>query len=86
MKTPEKIKEEIMDLLQSLAEESHWPVPMETIGSLIEHHVKTWQKEISDELTRLYKDWESRVDDDDTLYTLGLRRAQDVVMGNNLEE
>lgn len=81
MKTPEKIREEIMDLLLSIADEPRWPVPTESIAKLVEHHVKTWQSEISNELTRMYKDWESRVDEDDTLYTLGLRRAQDVVLG-----
>lgn len=81
MKNPEQIRDEIMDLLLSIAEPTRWPVPVESIGKLVEHHVRTWQTEISDELGRMYKDWESRVDEDDTLYTLGLRRAQDVVLG-----
>ena len=81
MKSPEQIRDEIIDLLESIADKTRWPIPLESLGKLVEHHVKTWQSEISDELTRLYKDWESRVDEDDTLYTLGLRRAQDVVLG-----
>jgi hypothetical protein len=86
MKTPRQIRDEVIDLLLSIADETKWPVPPYTIGKLVEHHVKTWQDEISAELTRLYKDWESRVDEDDTLYTLGLRRAQDVVRGEEEEE
>jgi len=34
------------------------------------------------ELTKMVKDWETEVPDDTTLYTLGLRRAIDLVQGN----
>ena len=34
------------------------------------------------ELTKMIKDWETEVPDDTTLYTLGLRRAIDLVQGN----
>jgi hypothetical protein len=35
------------------------------------------------ELTKMVKDWETEVPDDTTLYTLGLRRAIDLIQGNS---
>lgn len=81
MKTPEEVKADVKDLLLSMAEEPRWPVPVDSVAALVEYHLKLWQSTISIQLEQLYKDWESRVEDDDTLYTLGLRRAQDIVMG-----
>jgi hypothetical protein len=34
------------------------------------------------ELTKMVKDWETEMPDDTTLYSLGLRRAIDVIQGN----
>jgi hypothetical protein len=34
------------------------------------------------ELTKMIKDWETEVPDETTLYTLGLRRAIDLIQGN----
>jgi len=42
-----------------------------------------WQRHLSDEIKKLVSSWETEVPDDDSLYTLGLRRAQDVVNGED---
>lgn len=81
MKTPEEVKADVKDLLLSMADEPRWPVPIDSIAGLIEYHLKQWQLDVASRLEDLYKDWESRIEDDKTLYTLGLRRAKDVVMG-----
>jgi hypothetical protein len=81
MKTPEEVKADVKDLLLSMAEESRWPVPVDSVAALVEYHLKLWRSTVSGSIEALYRDWESRIDDDDTLYTLGLRRAQDLVLG-----
>ena len=45
--------------------------------------LETWKHEVSEKLKKMIKDWEGRIpeDEDDTLYTLALRRALDVVLG-----
>ena len=42
-----------------------------------------WQRHLSDEIKKLVSSWETEVHDDGSLYTLGLRRAQDVVNGED---
>ncbi|NDA95453.1 MAG: hypothetical protein EBY03_04870 [Actinobacteria bacterium] len=42
-----------------------------------------WQRHLSDEIKKLVSSWETEVPDDGSLYTLGLRRAQDVVNGED---
>jgi hypothetical protein len=79
------IPEKVTNLLKILAPESDWPIPLEIVKRAVEQTVSDWIKEVDDELTRLIKEWESSVDDDKTLYTLGLRRAQDIVRGHDLK-
>jgi len=42
-----------------------------------------WQSYLSGELKKLLEEWEKEVPSDDSLYTLGLRRAIDVVDGRD---
>ena len=42
-----------------------------------------WQNHVVQELTNLLNLWELEVPDDDSLYTLGLRRSIDVVRGDD---
>lgn len=44
-----------------------------------------WQSRVQDKLRQLIKDWEDRMPDDKTLYSLGLRHAEDVVYGRDVE-
>lgn len=45
--------------------------------------LETYKHEVEQKILTMIKDWESRVpqDEDDTLYSLALRRALDVVRG-----
>lgn len=45
--------------------------------------VEIWKQIVAQKLIGMIKDWEGRIpqDEDDTLYTLALRRAVDVVRG-----
>jgi hypothetical protein len=47
----------------------------------------TYKHEISQKLKSMIKDWEDRVpqEEDDTLYSLALRRALDVVEGKYVD-
>lgn len=42
-----------------------------------------WQEYLSSELSKMMDDWEREVPNDDSLYTLGLRRAIDVINGDD---
>lgn len=48
---------------------------------------ETWKFEIAEKLRKMIKDWEERIpeEDDDTLYSLALRRALDVVEGREVD-
>ena len=39
----------------------------------------SWRKEKTDALKQLLTEWELEVPDDDSLYTLGIRRAIDII-------
>jgi len=43
----------------------------------------SWRDHLVEELTKMIKDWEAEIPDDASLYTLGLRRAIDVVNGDD---
>ena len=43
--------------------------------------LKDWFSGVDDSLTAIIRDWESRVDDDKSMFSLGVRRAQDVIRG-----
>lgn len=47
--------------------------------------LETWKFETAEKLRKMIKDWEGRIpeEEDDTLYSLALRRALDVVLGND---
>ena len=45
--------------------------------------IQALEDEQVSELTKMVKDWELKVLDDTTLYTLGLRRAIDLIQGNS---
>jgi hypothetical protein len=42
-----------------------------------------WREYLVQELTNMLKTWEVEVPNDDSLYTLGLRRAVDVINGDD---
>jgi hypothetical protein len=44
-----------------------------------------WQNQVDGKIHELIKDWENRMPDDKTLYSLGLRHALDLVRGIDVE-
>lgn len=52
---------------------------------LTNERLKTWQDKVDSKIEDLYRDWEGRMPDDTTLYTLGLRHAQDLIRGKDVE-
>lgn len=57
---------------------------VEQIAEAVVTPVNTFVESIENQLTDLIKDWEEKMSDDDrTLYSLGLRRALDVVRGES---
>ena len=79
--TKEELIERTTTLMRIMAAEDKWPVPFAMVERLLEQVLTDWHDDIDGRLTELIKDWESRMDDDKTLYTLGVRRAQDIVRG-----
>jgi calcineurin-like phosphoesterase family protein len=51
------------------------------IERLIDTVVSDWSGEIEKEIVVLIAEWEAKIEDDDTLYTLGARRALDILRG-----
>jgi hypothetical protein len=47
--------------------------------------IADWQNGVDGKIHELIKDWENRMPDDKTLYSLGLRHALDLVRGLNVE-
>jgi hypothetical protein len=49
--------------------------------------LEVWKRDVANKLEIMIKDWESRMpqDEDDTLYSLALRRALDVVLGKDVD-
>jgi hypothetical protein len=57
---------------------------VEQIAEAVVTPVSTFVESIENQLTELIKDWEEKMSDDDrTLYSLGLRRALDIVRGES---
>lgn len=77
------IPEKVANILVILADEDKWPVPLEIVKRAVEQVLSDWTDELDEEITRLIKAWETSMDDDNTLYTLGLRRAQDLIRGQD---
>lgn len=79
-------KKEIITALNQLA---HVGVisdeAMVAISAIVANELTAWKSEIAAELNRQVKNWEeSQGEADSTLFTLGLRRARDLVLGAEL--
>lgn len=82
MKKQELISTIIKDITVAMVNNEKPTV--EQIAEAVITPVDTFVKSIEDQLTELIKDWEEKMSDDDkTLYSLGLRRALDVVRGES---
>lgn len=62
---------------------SHPGYRQEDLYLIVMKKLQRIEDDLVDELTKMVKDWETEVPDDTTLYTLGLRRAIDLIQGND---
>ena len=80
-------KKEIITALNQLA---HVKViddeAMVAISGIVANEINEWQSEIASQLNKQIIDWEEVHGQDDTLFTLGLRRARDLVLGASVLE
>ena len=75
----EFVSELYKDLVNALA---HPGYRQEDLYLVVTKKLQRLEDDLVDELTKMIKDWETEVPDDTTLYTLGLRRAIDLIQGN----
>jgi uncharacterized protein (DUF924 family) len=95
--TNEELAEKITELLMMTAPETSWPMKNYQMKSAItqilnqsksqmmDEEMSAWKQTIDSEIHLLVKDWEERMPEDKTLYSLGLRHALDVVRGKKVE-
>lgn len=82
MTNEQMLKDKITGTMKILADENQWPIKFEMVERLIETAVHDWLSDIDQQLVKMVKDWEEKMGEDDkTLYTLGVRRALDIVRG-----
>lgn len=82
MTNEQMLKDKIAGTMRLLADENQWPIKFEMIERLIESAVNDWYSDIDQQLVNLVKEWEEKMGEgDSTLYTLGVRRALDIVRG-----
>jgi len=58
-------------------------VSLENADRVVRKVLEDWFKSKDRELTAIIQDWESRMDDDKSFFSLGVRRAQDVIRGES---
>lgn len=76
----EFVNELYKDVVSALA---HPGYRQEDLYIVLTKKIQALEDEQVSELTKMVKDWELEVPDDTTLYTLGLRRAIDLIQGNS---
>ena len=57
-------------------------VELELAERAVRSILKDWFESIDETLSYMIKDWESRTEGEETFYTLGIRRVQDVLRGD----
>jgi hypothetical protein len=70
-------------MMQVMADKDQWPIPFELVERMTEKVISGWVDDVESEIQTLIKDWEVKMEEDNTLYSLGLRRALDVVKGES---
>jgi hypothetical protein len=81
MNRKDELKDKLISTMTALAPEDQWPIKFSMIERLIETIVGEWSGAIEKEIVVLIAEWEAKIEDDNTLYTLGARRALDIVRG-----
>lgn len=80
------MKKEILaiEMTRSLMEVTkNPPVTEEKLEEVVSQFLEKYETSITLKLRAMVDDWETEVPDDTSLYTLGLRRAIDVVRGDD---
>jgi hypothetical protein len=75
--------ERSLAMLKVLAEDHEWPVDVKLVERVVTGIIAEWIDDVEEEIQALIKDWEAKMEDDNSLYSLGLRRALDVVKGQS---
>jgi hypothetical protein len=57
-------------------------VELELAERAVRSILKDWFESMDGTLTEMIKDWESRMEGEETFYTLGIRRVQDMLRGD----
>jgi hypothetical protein len=83
MTKSEELASSIVGMMQVMANEDQWPIPFELVKRMVDQTISGWVDEVESEIQTLIKDWEVKMENDDSLYSLGLRRALDVVKGQS---
>jgi hypothetical protein len=83
MTKSEELASIIVGMMQVMANEDQWPIPFELVKRMVDQTISGWVDEVESEIQTLIKDWEVKMENDDSLYSLGLRRALDVVKGQS---
>jgi hypothetical protein len=81
MNRKDQLIETLVSMMKALAPEDEWPIKFPMLQRLVETIVSEWSGEIEKEIVVLIAEWEAKIEDDNTLYTLGARRALDILRG-----
>ena len=82
-KNSEELAKDLTSMMRVMANEDQWPIPLPLVERMVEQVVGNWLDDVQSEIQTLIKEWETKMEDDNTLYSLGLRRALDVVKGES---
>lgn len=63
-------------------EGEHPMVELELAERAVRSILKDWFESMDGTLSHMIKDWESRTEGEETFYTLGIRRVQDILRGD----
>jgi hypothetical protein len=94
--TNEELAEKVTELLLMMAPENQGPVKKYQMITLMNQvlnqskqeilstEIENWKTGINEKINHLIKDWEERMPEDSTFYSLGLRHAQDILQGREV--
>ena len=81
MNRKDELKDKLISTMKALAPEDQWPIKFSMLERLIDTIASEWSDAIEKEIVVLIAEWEAKIEDDNTLYTLGARRALDILRG-----
>ena len=70
-------------LRQLVSERAITPESMLKVSQSVQEGISEWNESVTAQITSMITDWESSMGEDDkTFYSLGLRRAMDIISGS----